>query len=200
MLFAHRHLFALSWRAPPQLDASLRLYAISRSPARSTTSFSTSVQAESSLRLYENLRDKSSDATTLSSSAFTAATVAFSFAIAYRSGAAPRAQEIHAPHRSRSTDVKSRAGVAKSSHAPVVSKIDRPACLRRPAAVLEPPPIFDRCYRRLPLFFERRDRLLQRRQDRAATATSRLPFDRKVFGLRMGLIERIIPARPPSRS
>src|SRR5215468_9110059 len=104
MLFAHRHLFALSWRAPPQLDASLRLYAISRSPARSTTSFSTSVQAESSLRLYENLRDKSSDATTLSSSAFTAATVAFSFAIAYRSGAARRAQEIHAPHRSRSTD------------------------------------------------------------------------------------------------
>src|SRR5262249_43834575 len=53
----------------PHPTPSSRLYAISRSPARSTTSFSTSVQAESSLHVYENLRDKSSDPSTLFSSA-----------------------------------------------------------------------------------------------------------------------------------
>ena len=76
--------------------------------------------------LHHPLRAGSSEASALCNSAFTSATL-FSFGIAYRSGRRatrsgnPRTTSIAINRR------KSRDGVAKSSHAPVVSKIAAPS-------------------------------------------------------------------------
>ena len=77
---------------------------------------------------------------------------------------------------------RSRDGVAKSSHAPVVSKIDGPSgMLASPLPLdLVLAAVLDRGDARLHLLFERGDRLLaSRAPDRAAPATSRRPCGRR---------------------
>ena len=105
---------------PPQFDAVVQVVSHLEIGGAVARVLGVSVHAEPSLRVYKNLRAASSDASTLSNSAFTSATL-FCGA-SHTAPAAARHDRKSAHHVDRDQRRKSRAGVAKSSHAPVVSK------------------------------------------------------------------------------